>query len=115
MKNSPQIAVIGAGPMGLMCAYELSKRGYQVTIFEKDDRIGGMSASFDFNGMKIERYYHYICGPDKPLFDLLKEFKIGNKLKWTNTKMGFFYEGHLYNWGTPFDLLLFPKIDILSK
>ena len=42
-----QIAVIGAGPMGLMSAYELAKKGHQVTLYESDDRIGGMSAHFD--------------------------------------------------------------------
>ncbi len=37
-------AVMGAGPMGLAAAYELAKRGVAVTLFERDDRIGGMSA-----------------------------------------------------------------------
>ena len=36
-----KVAVIGAGPSGLMCAFELSKRGYKVTIFEKNAEIGG--------------------------------------------------------------------------
>ena len=41
------VAVIGAGPMGLACAYAIAKAGCRVTIFEADDRIGGMSAFFD--------------------------------------------------------------------
>lgn len=37
-----KIAVIGSGPAGMQCAFELRKKGYQVTIFEKEDKIGGI-------------------------------------------------------------------------
>jgi NADPH-dependent glutamate synthase beta subunit-like oxidoreductase len=37
-----KIAVIGAGPSGLSCAYQLARRGYQVTIFEAFEKPGGM-------------------------------------------------------------------------
>lgn len=110
-----KVAVIGAGPMGLMTAYELLKKGHKVTIFEADDRIGGMSASFDFDGTMIERFYHFVCKPDQPLFDLLSEFNILERLKWKNTKMGFYYEGKLYPWGDPLSLLIFPKLNFITK
>ena len=35
------VAVVGGGPGGLMCAYDLSKRGYRVTLFEREDTLGG--------------------------------------------------------------------------
>jgi NADPH-dependent glutamate synthase beta subunit-like oxidoreductase/NAD-dependent dihydropyrimidine dehydrogenase PreA subunit len=41
VKYKENIAVVGGGPGGLMCAYDLSKRGYRVTIFEASDRLGG--------------------------------------------------------------------------
>ena len=42
-KMYPQkIAVIGAGPAGLSCAYYLAVKGYPVTVFEKEDTLGGM-------------------------------------------------------------------------
>ncbi len=37
-----KIAVIGAGPSGLSCAYYLAIEGYKVTVFEKEDVLGGM-------------------------------------------------------------------------
>lgn len=37
-----KIAIIGAGPSGMSAAYYLRKRGYPVTIFEKESRAGGM-------------------------------------------------------------------------
>ncbi len=37
-----KIAIIGAGPAGLSCAFYLAEKGYHPTIFEKNDRAGGM-------------------------------------------------------------------------
>ena len=37
-----KIAVIGGGPSGLSCAYYLAVKGYPVTVFEKNDSVGGM-------------------------------------------------------------------------
>lgn len=37
-----KIAVIGGGPSGLSCAYYLAIEGYQVTVFEKEQELGGM-------------------------------------------------------------------------
>lgn len=37
-----KIAVIGGGPAGISCAYYLAEKGYKPTIFEKNDKLGGM-------------------------------------------------------------------------
>lgn len=37
-----KIAVVGAGPAGLSCAYYLAIDGYEVTVFEKEEKLGGM-------------------------------------------------------------------------
>lgn len=41
---SERVAVIGSGPAGLTCAFDLATKGYKVTMFEKHDRLGGMLA-----------------------------------------------------------------------
>ncbi len=41
-KRSEKVAVVGAGPAGLSCAYQLARKGYQVTIFEGFPKPGGM-------------------------------------------------------------------------
>lgn len=109
------IAVLGAGPMGLAVAYELVKKGHDVTVYEADDRVGGMTASFDFGGLSIERYYHFICANDQPHFDMISEMGLDSKLKWTKTKMGYYYQGELFPWGNPIALLKFPKLSFISK
>jgi len=41
IKHKENVAIVGGGPAGLMAGYDLSKRGYRVTIFEASDRLGG--------------------------------------------------------------------------
>lgn len=40
--NGHKVAVIGSGPAGLSCASELKKAGYSVTVFEREEQLGGM-------------------------------------------------------------------------
>jgi NADPH-dependent glutamate synthase beta subunit-like oxidoreductase len=40
--HSQKVAVIGSGPAGLSCAFQLARRGYPVTIFEAFEKSGGM-------------------------------------------------------------------------
>src|SRR3989440_2143278 len=41
-KTGKKIAVVGSGPAGLACAQQLARAGHDVTMFEKNDRIGGL-------------------------------------------------------------------------
>jgi NADPH-dependent glutamate synthase beta subunit-like oxidoreductase len=41
-KKPQKVAVVGAGPSGLSCAYQLARRGYGVTVFEALEKAGGM-------------------------------------------------------------------------
>lgn len=113
--DTDAIAVIGAGPMGLAAGYQLALDGHRPVIFEADDRIGGMAASFDFGGLHIERYYHFHCTSDHDLFDVLRELGLQENLQWVATKMGYYVDGHLQPWGTPHALLKFRGLSLLDK
>lgn len=54
VRTDKNIAVVGSGPSGLACADQLNKRGHNVTVFEKDDRIGGL-LMYGIPNMKLEK------------------------------------------------------------
>lgn len=109
------IAVLGAGPMGLAVAYQLVLDGHQPIVFEADDRVGGMTAAFDFNGLTIERYYHFHCISDHDYLQMLDELGLANKMHWVETKMGYWYQGRLQSWGNPVALLKFRGLGFIAK
>ena len=41
-RNGKKVAVVGSGPSGLACATRLNQYGYDVTVYEKDEQIGGL-------------------------------------------------------------------------
>lgn len=109
------IAVVGAGPMGLAATHELLKLGHNVTLYEADSVVGGMSAAVNFDGVEIERFYHFICTSDTPYFEVLDELGIKDKLRWTTTKMGYYHGSKLQDWGDPFALLRFSGVSLVAK
>jgi len=53
-RTGKKVAVIGSGPAGLAAADELNKMGHLVTVYERDDRIGGL-LTYGIPKMKIEQ------------------------------------------------------------
>ncbi|MFT6028264.1 MAG: protoporphyrinogen oxidase [Bacteroidia bacterium] len=53
-----KVIIIGAGPAGLSCAYELVKQGVEVHIYEASEHVGGMSRSFDLWGQRVDMGPH---------------------------------------------------------
>lgn len=41
-RTGKKIAVIGSGPAGLACADQLNKAGHSVTVYDRNDRMGGL-------------------------------------------------------------------------
>ena len=112
---SQRIAVLGAGPMGLAVAYQLARDGHQPVVFEADDRVGGMTATFDFSGLQIERYYHFHCTSDTAFLQILDELDIAKQMHWVETKMGYWYQNRLQAWGNPWALLSFRGLSLMAK
>lgn len=111
-----RLVVLGAGVMGLAAAHAALTRGVDaVTVIEADRQPGGMAAHFDFDGVSLERFYHFVCKADRPTFELMAELGIAEKMRWRKTCMGYFMGGRLHAWGDPIALLRFPEIGLLDK
>lgn len=110
-----RLIVIGAGAMGLAAAYHAAKAGHQVEVLEAGPEPGGMAAHFDFDGVSIERFYHFVCKTDEPTFKLLDEIGLGGSMRWRKTTMGYFSGGKLHPWGDPISLLRYPNVSLMAR
>ena len=54
-KTGKKVAVVGSGPAGLACAQQLARAGHDVTLFERDDRIGGL-LRYGIPDFKMEKW-----------------------------------------------------------
>ena len=54
VRTGKKVAVIGSGPSGLAAADQLNKRGHEVTVYERDDRVGGL-LMYGIPNMKLEK------------------------------------------------------------
>ena len=90
VRTGKKVAVVGSGPSGLAAAMQLNRRGHQVTVFERHDRIGGL-LRYGIPNMKLEKdvidrrirlmeeegvtfVTNTDVGKDKKAKELLKEF-----------------------------------------
>jgi glutamate synthase (NADPH/NADH) small chain len=54
-KTGKRVAVVGSGPAGLACAQQLARAGHAVTVFEKNDRVGGL-LRYGIPDFKMEKH-----------------------------------------------------------
>jgi protoporphyrinogen oxidase len=97
------VAIIGAGVAGLTAAYELTKLGHQVVIFEASDRPGGLASGFkDENwDWALERFYHHWFASDAAVIGLIEELGARDRLffRWPTTSL--YYHGRIYPLDSP--------------
>ncbi|MGK7941898.1 MAG: FAD-dependent oxidoreductase [Crocosphaera sp.] len=85
LTHSKSVVVIGAGLAGLACAYELSQRGFTVTLLEKSPNLGGKIASWMINigqnSFKMEHGFHGFFPHYYNLQDIVAELNIENNFR----------------------------------
>ena len=74
-----------------------------------------MTAAFDFSGLSIERYYHFHCVSDRAFLAVLDELDLSHKMRWVETKMGYWYQNRVQPWGNPIALLRFKGLGLIGK
>ena len=113
--NSRKVAIIGAGIGGLTAGYELIKKGYKVTVFEKEKEIGGLLSDFKMAGENLEMVYHHIFKTDKEVIALIEELGLSDKLKWHKSSISLFYNDKFYPFLGVIDLLKFGELNLIDK
>lgn len=71
--NKKKAHIIGAGPIGLVCGWKLVENGYDVTIYERGDRVGGMCSSFKWEDFILDIGPHIFHTPDTKLAEFWKK------------------------------------------
>ena len=110
-----KVGIIGAGITGLTAAYELSKRNIEVTLFEKSAEVGGIAGTFEYGDFTLEKYYHHFFKSDQYIYELTKELGILKEILWLQSKMGFFVDNTLFDFGTPISLLKIKSLTFIDK
>jgi protoporphyrinogen oxidase len=105
-----KVLIIGAGATGLDAAYELQKHGVEVVIVEKSNSPGGLAGSLQVQGQNLELFYHHLFTTDKSAINLIREIGLGDKLKFYPASNGIFYDGKLYPFSSPVDILKFKPV-----
>lgn len=110
-----RIGIIGAGISGLSAALALSKRGHDVELFQREKDVGGLIATFDFDGVPVEHFYHFLCAGDTGYINLCRELGIDGDIRFVKTGTGFQYQGKRYGFTTPLDILRFSPIPFSQR
>jgi hypothetical protein len=70
----PRIAILGAGPSGLLTAHYLRKNGYQnVTVLEKLGRVGGLACTITYQGRSFDLGANYVTPAYREILALARE------------------------------------------
>ena len=110
-----RVIVIGGGPAGMKAAQALQKQGAAVTLLEGGATLGGLASSFDVQGVRIEKYYHFICKGDDDLVETVEELGLASKLHWRDSRMAYFVDGTVYPFLTPVELLRFRPLRFVDR
>ena len=110
-----RVGVVGGGAAGLAAAYELSKAGVSVALYERAPFLGGQASTFDVAGARLERGYHHLFNSDTDIISLMEEIGLGDRVRYIESKVGTLYDGRIYNFVTPIDLLKFTPLGLVDR
>lgn len=106
-----RVAIVGGGIMGISLGYFLSKRGASVEIFEASGQLGGLAGPIVLeDGTAVDRFYHAILPSDRHLRQLCAELGIADKLRFKQTRTGFYYQGAIHPMDGLQDFMKFPPL-----
>ncbi|HEY5370719.1 MAG TPA: NAD(P)/FAD-dependent oxidoreductase [Hanamia sp.] len=115
MTEQKSWGIVGGGILGMTLALRLSQKGHKVTIYESAEKVGGLTSSWQMQGVVWDRFYHVILMSDLNTRKILKEIGLENDLRWVETKTGFYSDGKLYSMSNLVEFFKFPPINLIDK
>ena len=111
-----KIAILGGGITGLTAAYELSKKGHEVVLYEKSQVLGGLAVGFKENGWDwpLERAYHHLFASDHDILGFAKEIGF-NDIYFKTPHTDSLYKEGVFPLDSPVSLLRFPLLSVFDK
>ena len=89
--------IIGAGPAGLACAWELGKRGRHAVIYEQDDIVGGISRTVSHNGYRFDIGGHRFFTKVPLVWEMWREI-LGEDLLERPRLSRIYYQGKFFDY-----------------
>ncbi len=110
------VAIIGGGIMGITLGYFLSRQGVKVEIFEASPVLGGLAGPLSLeDGTEVDRFYHAILSSDSHLSQLCAELGLQDKLRFRETRMGFYHQGQIHSMNNVVEFLRFPPLGWIDR
>jgi protoporphyrinogen oxidase len=109
------IAVVGGGVAGLAAAYRLQQQGHEVTVFEASDTVGGLAATYETNGDRIEAYYHHLSKSEETIVELAEELGVGDRVEWRLGENAYYVDGVVHPLDTPWEIAAYPHLSVYDK
>lgn len=113
--DSKKWAVVGGGMLGLTLALRMAKQGHDVTLIEAAPVLGGLASVWNLGDIVWDRHYHVTLLSDSRLRNLISELDLDDKMKWVETKTGFYTGGKFYSMSDTKEFLSFPPLNLIEK
>ena len=112
MAEGKQIAIIGAGIGGMAAAYDLTRAGHQVMIYEGSDQVGGLASGFKEPGWdwSVEKFYHHWFTTDQHMLGLIDELGWREDVIFPRPYTVMYHQGKFYPFDSVLQALLFPGL-----
>jgi protoporphyrinogen oxidase len=111
------IGIVGAGITGLSAAFDLTRKGYSVTVYESRSQPGGLAAGFRDSrwDWPLEQFYHHWFASDQDAIGLINDLGASDRLFFPRPTTSIYHNGEIYPFDSPLRVLQFKPIPLIDR